>query len=280
MNYMLYSIPRRNAVAYLLWRWLLGNCGRFVAGLDAYYFGPSRGMNDYDQLAASYSGSNIKPDKQYSILPTVLEMVGACGNKVITDIGCGAGFFTLPLAQRGATTVYGLDNSEAQIRLARQVSPHQAITYHTRDVFVDDLPPSDIIVAPFVVNYARTVPILAHFFRQLHAGLSPGGKIVLVVDLPNGRSLRRFGATKTLLGLKADQTVIQIDLFKDERIICTLTAVYYRPETIEALLREAGFRNITWHKPMVSAEGIAAMGANFWDGYTNDPELGYLTAEK
>jgi hypothetical protein len=110
--------------------------------------------------------------------------------------------------------------------------------------------------------------------------LNENGKAVFVVDLPNGKSLKRFGATKTFIGPHADETAIEIGLFNEEKRICTLNAVYYTPNTIERLLREVGFRNIQWHEPIVSEEGITALGADFWNGYTAAPELGYITAEK
>jgi len=271
----------RNGLTYLLWRWIWRNDGEKMSWLDALYSGSSRLMNEYDSLAKSYKKSNIKPDKQYSILPTVLEMVGNCEGKTVIDIGCGAGFFTLPLAERGASLVCGIDNSAAQIELARKVSSHSRINYIVGDAFVQCCSkPADIITAPFVMNYARTTPILRHFFKLIHRSLKEGGKVVFVVDLPNGKSLKRFGATKTLLGPRTDETVMQIDLFNEERKICTLKAIYYTPETIEILLREVGFKTICWNKPIVSEEGIKAMGTDFWNGYTDDPELGYFTAEK
>lgn len=275
-----HTTPRRNALAYLLWRWLLKNKGPFVSALDASFFGPSRGMNDYDSLAANYEKSNAKPDKLYSILPTVLGMVGDCKDKTVLDIGCGTGFFTLPLTKLGASVVCGVDSSKAQIDIASKVSAHPAIHYVMGDAFVQYGGPVDIITAPFVVNYARTVPILRHFFELIYRSLREGGKAVFVLDLPNGKSLKRFGATKTLLGRYADETIIRIDLFKEEEKICELTAVHYTPGTIAELLHYGGFKNICWHEPIVSEEGIRVMGADFWKGYTADPELGYLTAEK
>ncbi len=283
MNYIphLEQDPYHNGLAYLFWRWLLKNNGSFLSGLDAFFFGSSRGMNDYDLLAGNYKKSNVKPDKLYSILPTVLNMVGNCEGKTAIDIGCGAGFFTLPLAELGALHVSGIDNSWAQIELASKISHHPTINYVVADAFVQGSNiPVDIITAPFVVNYARTVPILKHFFTLIHESLRESGKAVFVVDLPNGKSLQRFGAMKTLLGAHADETTIQIDLFNKEKKICTLTAIYYTPETIEKLLRDTGFKNIRWHRPIVSEEGVRVMGTNFWRGYTADPELGYLTAEK
>ena len=270
----------RNGLAYLLWRWLLKNNGKFVSSLDSYFFGPSRGFNDYNKLAQEYKESNIKPDKQYSILPTVLSMAGDCREKRIIDMGCGNGFFTVPLADKGAEMVWGIDNSQKQINFARRRVPLPNVKYVCADVFVDQLPQIDLVIAPFVANYARTASILKHFFKQIYSSLSTKGKLVLVIDLPNGKSLKRFGASKEFLDKATDEEMIQIDLYNIEKKICTLHSVYYRPQTVERLLGEVGFRKITWHKPIVSEVGIQSFGKDFWDGYGEDPELGYLTAEK
>ncbi len=118
------------------------------------------------------------------------------------------------------------------------------------------------------------------FSNWFFDSLTLGGKIVFVFDLPNGKSLKRFGATKTFLGPVADETQIQINLFNDEKQICTLFAVYYTPRTIESLLRNVGFREIQWYRPIISKEGIERLGHDFWKGYIDDPELGYVVAER
>ncbi len=271
---------RNNSLAYVLWRWIFRKNGGLVAWLDQFYFGTTRGMNDYDALASSYKKSNIKPDKQYSILPTVMKMVGDCKGKTVIDLGCGAGFFTLPLAEAGASMTCGVDNSVAQIELAKRVAEHKAITYRVGDIFSQHGGPVDIITAPFVVNYAWTTSVLKHFFELLFKSLHEGGKAAFVIDLPNGKSLKRFGAMKTLLGPRENEACIQIDLFNEDKKICSLVSVYYTPQTVESLLLEVGFRQVHWHMPIVSEEGIQSLGAGFWKGYIDDPELGYLTAIK
>ncbi len=271
---------RNNGIAYLLWRWLLRRNGKFTAWLDSFYFGHSRGLNDYNVMAARYTGSNVKPDKRYSILPTVMEMVGDCTGKTVIDLGCGTGFFTVPIAEAGDSAIIGIDNSVAQIKLAREYSAHPAIRYCVADIFTQSGGPADIFTAPFVANYARTVPILRHFLSLVFDSLNKGGKMVLVVDLPNGKSLKRFGATKSFDGPVSDETSIQINLFNGDVKICTLDAVYYTPRTIEALLHDVGFSSVEWTKPILAKEGVQAYGSGFWDEYLGDPELGYITAGK
>lgn len=271
---------RNNGIAYLLWSWLLRNSGAFTAWFDAFYFGSSRGMNNYNILASRYTKSNIKPDKQYSILPTVMEMVGDCRGMTVIDLGCGSGFFTISIAKAGASVVCGVDNSVAQIELAKKISAHPSIHYCVGDIFTQRGEPVDVIVAPFVANYSRTLPILVHFFELVFASLREGGKAVFVIDLPNGKSLKRFGAIKTFDGIATDETLVRIDLFKEKKRICTLSGVYYTPQTFEAMLRKVGFRTVRWHKPIVSEAGVKDLGSDFWKGYIDDPELGYVTAEK
>ncbi len=268
-------LHRPNAFAYLFWRWAGKKYGKFSAYQDAYFFGPSHGINDYDSLSR-YKESHVKPDKQYSILPTVLQLAGTVQDKIVVDLGCGTGFFTIPLAEHGAY-VYGIDNSKAQLTLAPS---HPRIIYCLRDIFVDSLPMVHVFIAPFVVNYARTVPILRHFFQTLYKSLAEDGQAVFVVDLPNGKQLRRFGAMKRIVGKERDGAKLCIELFNDQEKICELSAFYFTPETIERELRAVGFKEIRWHTPIVSDEGVQALGTDFWNGYVEDSELGYLTAQK
>lgn len=77
--------------------------------------------NDYDVLADSYQSTDVKPDKKYSILPTVLMLIGELNGKTVLDLGCGSGFFTRYFALT-ASKVIGIDNSSEQIVRAKQHS--------------------------------------------------------------------------------------------------------------------------------------------------------------
>lgn len=272
-------MSRFNGYSYRAHKEAFHGNGELLAFTEAFYFGHKRG-NNYDGLAPQYSKTDVKPDKRYSILPTVLKLVGDCTNKTVLDLGCGSGFFTFPIAHRGASMVWGVDNSPTQIALAKELPSPDNISFVEADIFISPLITVDIIVAPFVINYAQSVTILEFFFNKLYRHLNEGGKVIMVVDQPNNADLKRFGAVKTLLGPKADETKIRIDLFKDNNKVCTLSSVYYTDKTLVQLLRRAGFKRITWHMPFISTEGIRALGPKFWKGYIQNPELGYLTAEK
>lgn len=233
--------------------------------------------NDYNTLADSYTHTDVKPDKQFSILPTVLHIAGDVTGRTVLDLGCGSGFFTRAFGG-SAKHVIGMDNAEKQIDIARQ-SSEQNVEYVLGDIMEDDLPSCDIVHAPFVLGYCSDVDQLRHLLRRAYAALTTGGRFVGVVDLPSGADLRKFGATK-ILHDEGDGAKIEIVLNDRGTPICTLWATYFAIDTIAAALYDVGFLDVTWHAPIISKEGLSAMPQGFWDGYVENSELGYVTATK
>ena len=236
-------------------------------------------LNNYEIIAESYRETAEKPDKQYSTLPTVLRLAENFENKTVLDLGCGEGFFAEACVNNGAKKVVGIDNSAEQIKLAKQNKSTQ-VEYLLGDVFKDQLPKADIVIAAYLVNYSEDTEQLKSLFQNIYNSLNAEGKLVAVLDLPEKGDLKKFGAVKTLLGDKVDGTKIQIELFKNEKSICVLNAVYFTPETLQKTLTSVGFKEVKWYKPTVSEEGKKKMGESFWEGYTDNCELGYLTAQK
>lgn len=238
-------------------------------------------LNEYDnKLSADFQKSDVKPDKQFSFLPTVLGILGNLKNKTVLDLGCGDGFFTRALASMGAKKVIGIDNSEIQLKLAKEKLSEKNIEYEYGDIFRDKIPQADVILSPFVLNYAENIGSLEFLFKNIWQSLSDGGKVLFVVDLPKGNNLKKFGSLKTLENEAKDGTRIKIDLYNGDDFICTLYSIYYTPKTLENYLVKVGFKNIKWHKPVISKEGIDKFGKDFWEGFSENSELGYLSAEK
>lgn len=228
-------------------------------------------MNNYNNIAGQYQQTNVTPDKLFSILPTVMRMVGDVKGKRVLDVGCGTGFFT--------EAVYGLDNSSEQIRLAK-ANQSSGCTYVLGDMFTYVLPMVDLVLAPFVLNYAESVERLEMLLARFYAALDEGGVLVSVVDLPTGADLSRLGARKQLPQGDSDGSPLHIKLFNGGQLITTLYANYYRPGTIERLCRKVGFAQFSWLRPVIAPEGMRQYGANFWGNYLDGPELGYFEAGK
>lgn len=233
--------------------------------------------NNYAALANVYKKTDTKPDKQYSMLPTVMELADELSGKVLLDIGCGSGFFTNAFA-RSARQVIGIDNSFEQIQMAKSDQPSN-VDYRVADGLHSELPKADLVNAPFVLGYLESVEELKTFFANVYNCLGDGGRFIAIIDAPSGSDLRKFGAQKILHG-SGEGAKLELILYKDEQPICTLWATHHEPNTITDLLAEVGFKEITWHKPVISREGMENMPTDFWNGYIENSELGYVTATK
>lgn len=238
-------------------------------------------MSLYDsQVGILYQVTDEKPDKKYSILPTVMSLLGDVENKTVVDLGGGTGFFSHHIAKKHPKMVIGIDNSVLKIGLAssREKSPN--VLHALGDVFFHELPVSDIILGAFVLNYAEDVVELENLFRRVYLALNEGGEFIGVVDLPSGKDLSALGAKKQLSEPK-DGAKMFIHLYDDDQNnVCTLEANYFLKETYEFLAKKVGFSSLEWEKPKVSEEGKKKYPDIDWDSYVEDPELGYFVARR
>jgi trans-aconitate methyltransferase len=239
--------------------------------------------NDYNVLGNTYSRSSFKADKRYSILPTVLKLIGDISqtSKVILDLGCGDGFFTAPIAERfPLARVIGIDNSKVQLEKAKvHCVTYANIELQDRDVFNEELPNANIIIAPFILNYISKSTKVESFFKKMYAHLSSEGVLIGVIDDPHNFDNKKYGAIKRLKQ-RGDGQAIFIDLYDiNQEFICTLTSHFFKQATITSLLKEAGFE-VSWHEPIVSEEGVRVLGKEFWEGYSTHSELLYFLAKK
>jgi toxoflavin synthase len=235
-------------------------------------------MNNYDALSDDYSRSHEKPDKKYSMAPTALSIVGSLHSKKVVDVGCGDGFFTKEFAKT-AGFVYGIDNSEEQIKKANKDAKN--IEYQLVDMNDFTYPSVDVIFAPFVLNYLKKTESLESLFKKFYDSLSSGGLVSGIVDMPQSlvHDMRKFGSIKRIKRFDEGEE-IDIELYNGTEHITTLHSFFHKKETIENLLDQIGFTEIAWHNPIISPEGLDIMGSDFWEGYIKNCDLAYFSAKK
>ena len=140
----------------------------------------------YDRTATNWSRAEPSSMSDYTARPQVMALCEPLKGKSVLDLGCGEGYCSRMLRQRGAEVV-GLDLSERMIELARQAERDEplGIRYDTADAVTADLGEAsvDLVVAVFLFNYLGVAPMrqtMANVYRMLR----PGGSFVFAVPHP------------------------------------------------------------------------------------------------
>lgn len=140
----------------------------------------------YDQTAANWSRHRPSSLSDYTARPQVMALCEPLAGKQVLDLGCGEGYCSRMLRQRGAEVV-GIDVSERMIALARESERAQplGIRYETGDAISADLGDAsvDLVVAVFLFNYLD-VEKTHQTMANVHRMLRPGGSFVFAVPHP------------------------------------------------------------------------------------------------
>jgi toxoflavin synthase len=238
-------------------------------------------LNNYNIILEKYNKVHVKPDKKFSMVPTILSLAKPIKNKIVVDVGCGDGFYTF-IFSKDAKKVFGIDNSKEQIELAKN-SKQTNVEFILGDMSKMDFPKSDMINAPYVLGYLKTKKDLIILFTKFYKSLNPSGKVIGLIDAPKSliHNNQKFGSIKRVKGneLREGEN-IEINLYDSNKKIVTLHAYYHTKEIIYDSLRQAGFSKIMWHKPIISRQGIDKYGKKFWEEYLENCDIAYFTAKK
>lgn len=138
----------------------------------------------YGEMAAGYAESNPQEQAlaEYE-WPTVRELLPDVSGLRILDAGCGSGYYSAWLAERGAEVV-GVDASEAMIAEAKE-RYGEAATFLVADLrepldaFEDES--FDLVVSQLTLEHIADwrTPMV-----EFHRLLTPGGRLVVSCDHP------------------------------------------------------------------------------------------------
>src|SRR6185295_5513289 len=81
----------------------------------------------YDRTAANWSRHQPSSLSDYTARPQVIGMCEPLAGKRVLDLGCGEGYCSRQLRERGAREVLGLDLSARMIELARAAEHAQPL---------------------------------------------------------------------------------------------------------------------------------------------------------
>lgn len=228
----------------------------------------------YNTIAQEHKKSKELPYRLYIEEYTYFNLLGDLAGKSILDLGCGEGFYTRKFKQKGAIGIVGIDISEKLIEMARQEEARKplGIEYIVRDVLeLDTIGSFDLVVASYLLNYARSKEELLKMCQSIFANLKPGGRFVCLNNnseqLPESYlKTEKYGFIKTISRHFQEGTPIKFIMSADGQKF-SFDNYYLSKATHEWAFNTVGFKEIRWHLPMVSLEGVREFGQEFWQDF-------------
>ncbi|HZR40986.1 MAG TPA: class I SAM-dependent methyltransferase [Ktedonobacteraceae bacterium] len=151
--------------------------------------------NRYDEFASEYEAMMEKQEKAgveaNPMMSSFLQVVGDVSGLTVLDAGCGEGYLSRILAQRGAN-VTGIDVSAPLVEIARTKAFADRISYQVADLSQPLAAYQgyfDLVASFFVLN---DVYDYRGFLRTLGAALKYGGRLVLFMNSPYSFVMRNF----------------------------------------------------------------------------------------
>jgi demethylmenaquinone methyltransferase / 2-methoxy-6-polyprenyl-1,4-benzoquinol methylase len=176
------------------------------------------------------------------------------------DVGTGTGDFALALLARSprSATVTGVDISPGMLEVAerRAAKAGVAARYARLIASVESLPFPDgafnVAVAGFVIRNVGDIP---RALREMRRVLRAGGRaVILDLHTPRNPTVRRLYRSYSFLSPR-----LAAALGSDPeayRYLPRSIEAFYEPETLATLLKDAGFRRVTFERLTF---GIAAI---------------------
>jgi ubiquinone/menaquinone biosynthesis C-methylase UbiE len=133
---------------------------------------------------AAYCSKYGDINKEVLLTPVIMEMLGEVGERKILDAGCGEGFLSRLMAERGAS-VTGVDYSEKFLEIARERSSDDLrIDYLHANLEHLDMLNDDTF--DFVVSCLVLQDILDYqaAVEEMYRVLQPDGKCILAITHP------------------------------------------------------------------------------------------------
>ncbi len=242
---------------------------------------------NYDDIAEEYKRAKQQPWRLHLEHHTLFTLLGDVSGKTVLDLACGEGFYTRFIKRRGAARVVGVDLSPGMIELARREEERTplGIDYIVHDVKQLALDETfDVVVAAYLLNYAQTAAELLEMGIAIIRHLKPGGRFVTVNNNPRHAlehfaSTHKYGFIKRAPGLLREGTPVDYVFFLENESFA-ITNYHLSVATHEAVLRTAGFQQVTWRDPELSPEIGDATERQYWAEFLAHPPVIFLECKQ
>jgi len=167
----------------------------------------------YNQIGKDYIAGHKRffKKKEDPAIKFIKRNIPSFHNKVVLDLGCGAGNAIKLYEKLGAKSVFGIDASKYMIEAAKKNLPHN------KDLFVGDIEKTglrgsffDVVVSRYAMHYLRS---FNKAWKEIARILKKDGTLVFVADHP----LKSFILQESKEYGKKE--IIKMELFNDGTII-------------------------------------------------------------
>jgi SAM-dependent methyltransferase len=242
---------------------------------------------DYDRIAEQYKRAKLQPWRTHIERYTLLRLAGDVAGKAVIDLACGEGYYTRALRAQGAARALGVDLSRGMIELAEAEEARRplGVEYLVGDVRELAVPGEfDLAFAAYLLNYARTAEELTQMCRAVAGALRPGGRFVTANSHPAGAGAdfpagRAYGFSRRSEGPLVEGTPVVWEFFLPEGSF-EVTNYYLSVGTMDEAFRAAGLREVRWHAPEVSPEGLRQFGREYWADFLAHPPVAFIECVK
>ncbi len=240
---------------------------------------------DYEKIAADYPHHMFY--MKYVDDPTFFHLLGDITGQSILDIGCGKGEHAREFKKRGAAHVMGVDYSPEMLKFA-QIEESRSplgIEYRQMDMMnPEKIGSFDLVAAFSVLTIAPTKEKLLNACRTVIMNLKPGGRFITVglnpEQDPKTYPLTEKYGFKMLNPPPLEEGAVLLSSVPVDGKELLIEDYYFTLATYEWALQTAGFREIRWHSPIVSPEGLESYGEAFWQDFIDCKMSMYLECVK
>ena len=205
----------------------------------------------YNAQASQWNREEPVLLSDFSARPFLLELCEPIANATVLDLGCGEGYVSRELMQRGARQTFGLDISEKMIAAAQshqQKDRWNGLSFAVGDIrnfesLGKDL--YDLVAAVFLFNY-MTLEETRRVIKNIFSGLRPGGRLVFSVPHPALPFLKKdrfpfYFETQGGYFSGKDQR-FPGEIWRRDGVAVTVQCVHKTIEDYFFCLKDAGFR--------------------------------------
>jgi toxoflavin synthase len=243
-------------------------------------------MHEFDKIAKGYLLSNFeRPLFTYAIYPTFFEYLGDLNGLKALDLGCGEGIVSRELKKKGATEVVGIDSSIEMINLAKEIEENrkEGIIYQHRIVGnLGKIGSFEVISGAFILHYSSSKKELEDMCFDCYNNLSENGTFLAINNNPEHPLSNeiKYGNLISCINYLPNEGDKLIVTHPNANNIISFTNYYWRKNTYEDYLRNAGFKSIDWLPIKVSKEGYKNKGTEFWKEFLEEPFFVVIRCKK